>query len=131
MRTHAFRLHSGNDPKVVLDALIKEKGWPAACVLSAVGSLTVAALRYADQNDVKVLRGHFEIVSLTGTLSPDGSHLHLAVSDGTGVTLGGHLKEGSRVYTTVEIVLGILDDWKFSRKADAETGFIELFIEEK
>ena len=107
MRTHVLRLHSGDDPKAALDALVKQSGWTAACVLSAVGSLTEASLRFADQAEVTTLRGHFEFVGLTGTLSPDGSHLHLAVSDSTGVTRGGHLKEGSRVYTTVEIVLAI------------------------
>lgn len=129
MLTHALRLQPGDDPKVVLDTLIKERGWSAACVICAVGSLTQAALRFADQSEVEVMRGHFEIVSLTGTLSPDGSHLHLAISDGNGATYGGHLKEGSRVYTTVEVVVAILDDWSFSRKVDEKTGFMELSIE--
>lgn len=129
MNSHTLRLRPGDDPKAVLDALAKEKGWSAACVICAVGSLTHAALRFADQSEVALLRGHFEIVSLTGTLSPDGSHLHLAISDEKGLTLGGHLKEGSRVYTTVEIVLAILEDWKFSRQIDEETGFKELFVE--
>ena len=131
MRTYAFRLQSGDDPKTELDALVKEKGWSAACVICAVGSLTQAALRFADQSEVKLLRGHYEIVSLTGTLSPDGSHLHLAISDGTGATRGGHLKEGSRVYTTVEFVIAILDEWSFSRKIDSQTTYKELFIEPK
>ena len=131
MRTHALRLHSGDDPKAALDALLRESDWTAACVLSAVGSLTEAALRFAKQNEVTTLRGHFEIVSLTGTLGPDGSHLHLAVSDGSGIMRGGHLKEGSCVYTTVEIVLAILDDWPFSRRVDNVTGHRELFIEAK
>lgn len=129
MHTHALRLQPGDDPKVKLDALFKEKGWPAACVLCAVGSLTRVALRFANQAEAQVIEGHFEIVSFTGTLSPDGSHLHLAISDGSGVTQGGHLKEGSRVFTTIEIVLAILDDWKFSRKVDPQTGFEELSIE--
>lgn len=130
MQTHALRLHPGDDPKAALDALLKKKGWPAACVLSAVGSLTQAALRFANQDYVITLHGHFEVVSLTGTLSPDGSHLHLAISDGGGATRGGHLKEGSVVYTTFEIVLGVLDGWHFSREVDSYTGYTELSIEE-
>lgn len=131
MRSYSLRLKPCEDPKTVLDALIREKKWSAACVICSVGSLTQATLRFADQSEVTTLRGHFEIVALTGTLSPNGSHLHLAISDERGVTWGGHLKEGSRVYTTVEIVLAILDEWEFSRKADGETGFLELFVEPK
>ncbi|MCB1098637.1 MAG: DNA-binding protein [Verrucomicrobiae bacterium] len=128
MRTHALRLHPGDDPKVVLDALARAEGWSAACVLSAVGSLTRVALRFANQPEATSLTGHFELVSLTGTLSADGSHLHLAISDSTGTTRGGHLEEGSSVFTTAEIVLGILDDWRFSREPDPESGFNELVI---
>ncbi|WP_411846358.1 PPC domain-containing DNA-binding protein [Roseibacillus persicicus] len=129
MKTYALRLQPEEDPKEVLDALMVAKGWTAACVICAVGSLTHAALRYANQPEAQVLTGPFEIVGLTGTLSPNGSHLHLTISDGSGTTLGGHLKEGSRVYTTVEIVLAILDEWSFSREVDEKTGYLELSIE--
>jgi hypothetical protein len=50
--------------------------------------------------------GKHEIVSLVGTLALDGDHLHIAVSDSTGRTIGGHLMEGSLVYTTAEIAVG-------------------------
>ena len=129
MRTHALRLKLGEDPKAVLDALVIQHGWPAACVLSAVGSLKDVALRFANQEEASILSGHFEVISLTGTLSSSGSHLHLAISDNTGATLGGHLKEGSKVYTTLEIVLGILDGWRFSRTMDSQTGYPELHVE--
>ncbi len=129
MRTHALRLRPGDDPKAALDALVAGHRWPAACVLSCVGSLTDAALRFADRDEATVLRGPFEIVSLTGTLGPGGSHLHLAVSDADGAVRGGHLKAGSKVHTTAEIVLGILDGWSFARRADARTGYPELSVE--
>ena len=50
--------------------------------------------------------------------------------DSEGEPKGGHLKEGSLVRTTVEIVIGILPEWKFTREIDPETGYLELRAEE-
>ena len=69
-----------------------------------------------------------EIVSLVGTLSPDGEHLHVAISDGAGRTIGGHLLEGSLVYTTAEIAVGELDGLAFSRETDPRTTYGELVV---
>lgn len=44
------------------------------------------------------------------------------------MTMGGHLKEGTIVRTTGEIVLGILSEWEFSRSPDPVTGYSELMI---
>jgi predicted DNA-binding protein with PD1-like motif len=57
-----------------------------------------------------------------------GSHLHISISDSTGRTIGGHLKEGSIVYTTAEIVLGLLPDIVFERQVDPTYGYKELVI---
>lgn len=73
-------------------------------------------------------RGHFEIVSLVGTLSANGSHLHLAVADSTGRTIGGHLLDGCRVYTAAEIVLGELPALDFRRETDPAFGYLELVV---
>ncbi len=128
MKSIALRLHPGQDLKGELDALARRENWGAACVLSCAGSLTSATLRYANQHEATTLRGHFEIVSLSGTLAATGSHLHLSISDGTGRTIGGHLKEGSVIYTTAEIVIGILPGVEFRREPDPATGYPELTI---
>ena len=47
----------------------------------------------------------------------------LAVADSTGRTIGGHLLDGCRVYTTAEIVLGELPQLEFRREADATFGY--------
>jgi len=127
MKTIAVRLHPGQDLKIELDSLAKQHDMEAACVITCVGSLTRAVLRYADL-DLVTLKGPFEIVSLTGTLSKHGSHYHIAISDSNGSTYGGHLKEGSKIHTTAEIVLGILPGSRFVRVADDETGCNELDI---
>lgn len=129
MKIHPVRLKPGGDLKASLDRIVTEQQWAAACIVSAVGSLTDVAVRYAGRDEVELLEGRFEIVSLCGTLScVGGSHLHIGVSDADGRTIGGHLKNGSLVYTTAEIILGILEDWEFSRLPDKETGFLELEI---
>ena len=47
--------------------------------------------------------GEQEILSLSGTLSPDGAHLHIALVDSRGAVIGGHLCVGSLVRTTAEL----------------------------
>jgi uncharacterized protein len=128
METIAIRLRPGQDPKAELEALAAERGWEAACVLTCVGSLTRAVLRFANRNEPTVLEGHFEIVALTATLSRHGAHMHIAIADPDGRTYGAHLLDGSRIYTTAEIVLGILPDVSFGRELDPQTGYPELDI---
>jgi len=123
-----LRLHPGQDLKVELDKLITVQGIEAACILTCVGSLTTAVLRFANQEKSTRLDGYFEIVSLTGVLSRNGSHYHIAISDETGRTYGAHLMDGCKVYTTAEIVIGLIPDCKFLRTFDPQTGYPELEI---
>ncbi len=124
----ALRLLPGQDLKNELDRLIEKKNIEAACVVTCAGSLTKAVLRFANQEQATELNGHFEIVSLTGTLSKHGSHCHIALSDEHGRTYGAHLLEGCKIYTTAEIVIGVLPTLRFSRSLDARTGYPELEI---
>ena len=128
METHPIRLRPGQDLKQALDDLVRKEKWPAVCILSGIGSLSVAAIRYAGREEIEMLEGPLEIISLAGTLSKDGSHLHILVSDSTGASFAGHLKEGAIVNTTAEIVLGILSDWQFSKEIDPQTGYPELVV---
>jgi uncharacterized protein len=68
-------------------------------------------------------------VALSGTLSTDGPHLHLAVARADGTVAGGHLLPGSTVRTTAEIVLGLLPGLAFDRPPDPETGYNELRVD--
>lgn len=130
VRTVALKLKPNQDLKRALVEAVLQEGIRAGVVLTCVGSLSRATLRLADRDEGSVLEGPFEILALSGTLSPDGLHLHIALADKDGVTLGGHLLGGCTVYTTVEIVLGLLD-MNFFRQVDAETGYAELVIDEQ
>lgn len=100
----------------------------AGCVISAVGSLSLAQLRLAGATQATAIHGELEILSLSGTLSPDGAHLHIAISGSSGAVIGGHLCAGSLVHTTAELVIGLLPDWRFSRELDLASGYAELQI---
>jgi len=126
---HILRLHPGEDPKVELMKYVQAHKLKAASVVSAVGSLKVTFLRYANQKNAVKLDGFREVLSLSGSLgSSSGSHLHLSVSDSQGLTLGGHLVEGSQVYTTLEIVLLAYPELEFARVLDPKTTYEELSI---
>lgn len=129
MQTFALRLRPGDDPKAALDDFARVHQLQAACVLTCVGSLTRAVLRFANQEESVTLEGHFEIVSLTGVFSRDGGHYHIAISDDEGRTYGAHLMDGSAVYTTAEIVLANLENVRFSRTFDPQTGYPELDLQ--
>lgn len=125
----ALRLSPQQDLKAELDALAIAQNLEAACILTCVGSLTRAVLRLAGQSEPTTYDGRFEMVSLVGLLSRHGSHYHMAIADDTGRTLGGHVLAGCQVYTTAEIVIGILPHTRFVRELDPATGYRELSIE--
>ena len=129
--THAIRLKPGEDLKESIDKLVKEKGLKAGWVVTCAGSLTDYMIRFANQPAGSSGNGHFEIVSLTGTISINGSHLHISISDSAGKTIGGHLMPGCKIYTTAEIVLQTTDKYEFAREKDGTTKWEELQIKEK
>lgn len=128
MTVLALRLHPGDDLKLGIEAAFAETGAGAGCIVAAVGSLSRAVVRPAGREDGITFEGDMELVALDGTLSPDGAHLHLAVSDAEGRVTGGHLLPGSVVRTTAELVLGLIAGITFAREIDPATGFRELTI---
>lgn len=128
MRQIAKRLLSGQDVRLELERLVSTEKISAGCVISLVGSLVRVCLRLADGKRDKMFDGPFEIVSGTGTLSQDGVHIHLSVADVEGKVIGGHLRYGCLVNTTVELVVKIFENVQFRRTPDATTGYDELVI---
>ncbi len=131
MTIHPIRLLPNQDLKAELEYFVRAHHIEAAFVITCVGSLQQSAIRLANRNETQIIEGKREIVSLTGTLSPDGAHLHIALSDAHGHTLGGHVMPGCLIYTTAEIVLGEAEGYVFRRLPDAATGYKELAIERK
>ncbi|MFN9988918.1 MAG: PPC domain-containing DNA-binding protein [Cyanobacteriota bacterium] len=128
MKVRPLRLPPGADLRRALETWMGKQQEQAGCLISAVGSLSLAQLRLAGATQATAIHGELEILSLSGTLSPDGAHLHLAIADSSGAVIGGHLGAGSRVRTTAERVIGLLPEWRFSRELDPATGYAELQI---
>jgi len=131
MRAIALRLRPGADLKGELLALATRERIRAGWVLTCVGSLSQVRVRLAGGAEHGNWQGAFEIIVLTGTLSQDGGHLHLAVADHRGRTVGGHLAEGCTVRTTAEVVLAADDRLVFAREHDPATGYEELVVRQR
>jgi uncharacterized protein len=127
-RLWVARIHPGCDLKEEIVQWVQDHSIRAACVLSAVGSLCVAAIRFAGVTRPWNEGRDWELVSHQGSVGLQGVHLHLSVADADGTMFGGHLLNGSTVRTTVEIILQELDGCQFLRVMDTETGFRELQI---
>jgi predicted DNA-binding protein with PD1-like motif len=145
LRAHAIRLTPGKDLGPALEDVaakaMRLSHASSALVLSAVGSLDTLTLRMANAsktgdtdgdkgNENRSFEERLEIVSLVGTFSSTGKHLHMSVSDSKGQTFGGHFISG-RIFTTVELVLGTIDNVEFKREIDDKTGYKELVVTQK
>jgi len=126
---HAIRLKPGQDLKKSIQDFVVEKNIQAGWIISIAGSLTNYNIRFANVDSGTKGNGHFEILTLSGTLSVNGSHLHVSVSDSTGKCIGGHLLEGCLVYTTAEIIIGESKQLRFTRANDGTTPWQELQID--
>lgn len=98
-------------------------------VVSGIGSLWHPRLRFAAAEAETQLNGSFEILTLSGSITAEGAHLHIAVADGQGQVIGGHLCYGSRVRTTAEILLVCPGGWNLSRSHNAITNCRELEVQ--
>ncbi|XP_076053887.1 bifunctional protein GlmU-like isoform X1 [Oratosquilla oratoria] len=94
--------------KSFLEDYVKKNTPSGVFVLSCCGSVKSVTLRYASDpdgttNTIETLYKYFEVLSMTGTLSQEGTHLHITLADNTGRTVGGHLVGNLMVQTTMEV----------------------------
>ena len=133
---HALRLHPGDELMRSLKQYCSENNLRAAYIATCVGSLRACTLRLANAdrdrpNEIKTWNDQrFEIVSVVGTISTAGAHVHLGLADASGAGVGGHLISAT-VFTTAEIVLGLVPGLAFERRFDDATGFKELSVERR
>uniref|UniRef100_A0A3P9IFF2 PPC domain-containing protein n=1 Tax=Oryzias latipes TaxID=8090 RepID=A0A3P9IFF2_ORYLA len=132
LHVYAVRFCPGQEILGSLQAFVEERRLQAPFIMTCVGSVTKATLRLANAsatntNEVIHLTGHYEIVSLVGTLNRD-AHLHISLSDAEGKTIGGHVLGDLEVFTTAEVVIGEAADLLFIREMDDQTGFPELVV---
>jgi predicted DNA-binding protein with PD1-like motif len=128
MHAMTLRLSPGDDLRAALDQAFQARGLSAAFVLQGIGSLSVARIRLAGRDEAAEFTGDLEILTLAGTLSAQGPHLHISVSDADGRVTGGHVTTGCIVRTTAELLIASLPLERYTREHDAATGFAELVI---
>ena len=128
MNFQPVRLHPGADIRRALIEMVATCGAGPAFLVSGIGSLVQGHLRFAGKADETVIPGPLEIISISGSVTSDGAHLHVVVSDANGQVVGGHLGFGNIVRTTLEALVVFLPDWALTREPDAATGFDELVI---
>ncbi|CAG2155400.1 hypothetical protein LMG31506_05376 [Cupriavidus yeoncheonensis] len=128
MQAYPLRLSPGDDLRVALEDVLCQFKLRAAFVIQGIGSLSVAQLRFAGDEDPTELRDNLEILTLAGSISSDGAHLHMSVANPQGRVFGGHVARGCRVRTTAEILLALLPEYSFSREYDISSGFMELVV---
>ena len=135
MKIHTFRLKPGADLKREVERYTIEHNIQAGFIITCVAGLEQATLRMAgaspDNQDIRTYSGDYEVTSLVGTVGRDGVHLHMSISDKEGQGFGGHLKEGTIVHPTAEVVIGEDESAIYARTLDQETGFPELEIKKK
>ena len=132
MKLFATRLTPGTDLKPAIASFAKAHSITAGVIISGVGSLESVNVRLAGaqpghQPNLQQ-KGEYEIVSLHGTVGMGDMHVHMAVSDKTGAVLGGHLRSGCIIKTTVELVILADAGQRFARTPDLFTGFDELEV---
>jgi predicted DNA-binding protein with PD1-like motif len=128
MKLHTFKLNPGDDLRVCIERYVADQEIEAGTVISGVAGLSKARLRMAGAKTFKDLEGIFELVSITGTVSVNGSHLHVSIADEEGMTIGGHLAKGCIIRTTAEVVILEDETVVYTRVKDKRTGFEELRI---
>ena len=121
-----IRLHPGIDLREFLEKIAKQQFPDGAFVVCGIGSLSNPRLRLAEQNAATVYSGPFELLSLSGSICLDGTHLHAVIGSDSGQVFGGHVVRGNIVRTTAELLLIPLQEWKLTRTFDDQTGFQEL-----
>jgi len=133
MKQITFQLKKGQHLKGEIEKIALENNIKAGVLLAAVGGLENAVLRMAGSTVEKHVTKRWDepldIISATGTISKEGCHIHVALADKKGNMIGGHLKGGCVVRSTVEIVIGIFEDVSYKRILNEETGFLELEVE--
>jgi len=132
MRLFTIRLRQNQDLRQGIQKFAAKEKIQAGFIISCVGALKSLNIRMAGATAgkmvVKKIDEDFEIVSLVGTLIENDCHLHISAANSQGGVIGGHLKEGTIVGTTAEIVIGCDENVIYTREPDENTGFEELVV---
>lgn len=126
---HVFRLTNGQDLKKSIVDYCENNSIKAGIIGACVGCCYEVNFRLAGGEKFFHNVADYEIVSMTGTISETGTHIHVSFSDENGNVVGGHLSKGCFINTTAEVVIIEINNYKLTREYDDTTGYKELVIE--
>lgn len=127
MQSLPLKLAPGSDLRLSLEELAKRDGI-SGFVLGVVGNLTKASFQCPGQAEPTVLEGDLEIITLNGTFSPEGVHLHLSLSDGACQVWGGHLEPSTIVQKGVDLLIGVLEQHGVTPSRQASEPRLEIAV---
>ena len=129
MQPLPLKLAPGSDLRLSLEELAQRDGI-SGFVLGVVGNLTKASFQCPGQAEPTVLEGDLEVITLNGTFSPEGVHLHLSLSDGACQVWGGHLEPGTIVQKGVDLLIGVVEqrEGRPARQTAAAAPRIEIAV---
>jgi uncharacterized protein len=110
-----IRLKQGEDLLKGLQNAVAQAGVKNGVFMGAFGSLTsyhvhvVNNTTFPPKNIYMKGKGPYDILSVTGAVIDGRLHPHLSLSDSKRA-LGGHLEEGSLVFTFAVVTLGVFED---------------------
>ncbi len=109
MRELSLKLSSNSD---VIDSLqeFSFKQNSTGYILSVVGDLSTVVIQCPGKSEPSKINGHLEVITLSGIVKPNHSHLHLSFSDGDCKVWGGHLNRGTIVFKALDILVGFIDN---------------------
>ena len=109
MRELPLKLSSNRD---VIDSLeeFSFKQNSTGYILSVVGDLSTVVIQCPGKSEPSKINGHLEVITLSGIVKPNHSHLHLSFSDRDCKVWGGHLELGSIILKEVNLLICFIDE---------------------
>tara|TARA_Y100001968_G_scaffold331139_1_gene384860 strand:+ start:509 stop:1120 length:612 start_codon:yes stop_codon:yes gene_type:complete len=77
-------------------------------LISAVGDLSKVSFKCPLNDKAVVFEKKLEILTLSGYIRSNESHLHISVSDENCGVLGGHLLSGTTVLKSLDVLIGVI-----------------------
>ncbi len=77
-------------------------------LISAVGDLSKVSLKCPLKDKPVIFEKKLEIITLSGYIRSNESHLHISASDENCSVLGGHLLSGTIVLKSLDVLIGVI-----------------------
>ena len=77
-------------------------------LISAVGDLSKVSFKCPLNENPVIFEKKLEIITLSGYIRSNDSHLHISVSDENCTVFGGHLLSGTFVLKSLDVLIGVI-----------------------